>query len=636
MDNNETDTEKTDTENTVKTEFFRITGMSCIACQNRIEQELSAAPGVRSAAVSYRAGTAKVVYDTSVLTADGIRKIVESLGYGVAGGNGDAQSARTLPAWARASGLLAVIIAAALLFDRYGVALFTSFPAAQTGMRLGMLFFVGLLTSVHCIAMCGGINLTQTLAVSGPRNGIKSSLVPGLLYNGGRVVSYTITGAAAGGIGSVFSFSGRARGAVQLAAGIFMVVMGINMLGLFPFLRRIVPHLPARLGAKLSRTRAARANPFIIGLLNGLMPCGPLQAMQLYALASGSALRGAAAMLLFALGTVPLMFGLGVLSTVLSSKFTHRVMTAGACIVAVMGITMFTQGWVLSGLSLPSAGGSSPVPAVTGTGAVQAGSAVSRTENGVQTVSSTLSSGRYPAITVQQGIPVRWTIHAPPGSINGCNNRMIIPEYNIEYQFKTGDNTISFTPDKTGTFRYSCWMGMIRSSIRVVADKAAVDEAAAAPDPLAPKPSGYTIPVNDIAVARPDTYEEKHIQTVRITLTDDGFSPAVVVLQKDLPAQWIITGRSDDEGSSEMRVPAYTTIVPLQKQTENSLFVMPRESFGFSTGDGIFFGYVKVVDSLKKINTAAVKKEAAAYETLVYPDEYYNTGSGGSCCAGNQ
>jgi plastocyanin domain-containing protein len=88
----------------------------------------------------------------------------------------------------------------------------------------------------------------------------------------------------------------------------------------------------------------------------------------------------------------------------------------------------------------------------------------------VQIVNSTLRSNRYPAITVQQGIPVRWTINAPPGSITGCNYCVILYEYGIEYIFQQGDNVIEFTPSKAGKFRYSCWMGMIKSTITVLAE----------------------------------------------------------------------------------------------------------------------------------------------------------------------
>ena len=85
----------------------------------------------------------------------------------------------------------------------------------------------------------------------------------------------------------------------------------------------------------------------------------------------------------------------------------------------------------------------------------------------MQIVHSTLSSGRYPDITVQEGIPVRWTIEAPEGSINGCNYRMLIQDYGIEHTFDSGENVIEFIPEKAGTVRYSCWMGMIHGNIYV-------------------------------------------------------------------------------------------------------------------------------------------------------------------------
>jgi plastocyanin domain-containing protein len=94
--------------------------------------------------------------------------------------------------------------------------------------------------------------------------------------------------------------------------------------------------------------------------------------------------------------------------------------------------------------------------------------------DGKQIVTSTLSAGNYPNITVQVGTPVKWTINAPSGSINGCNNRINIQEYGISnYSLRQGDNVIEFTPDKTGRFQYSCWMGMIRGTIMVTESGAA-------------------------------------------------------------------------------------------------------------------------------------------------------------------
>ena len=109
----------------------------------------------------------------------------------------------------------------------------------------------------------------------------------------------------------------------------------------------------------------------------------------------------------------------------------------------------------------------------------------------MQIINSTLEPGKYPNITVYQGIPVKWIIDAPEGSINGCNYKILISEYNIEYTFQTGENVIEFTPEKTGTVTYTCWMGMIRGNIFVTdavsdeeADQAAIRKEAAEYDTL--------------------------------------------------------------------------------------------------------------------------------------------------------
>lgn len=90
-------------------------------------------------------------------------------------------------------------------------------------------------------------------------------------------------------------------------------------------------------------------------------------------------------------------------------------------------------------------------------------------ENGsIQVINSTLTGGRYPDINVKAGIPVRWVIDAPPGSLNGCNYRMIIQPYGIERGLDIGENVIEFTPEEAGVFNYSCWMGMVRGTITVM------------------------------------------------------------------------------------------------------------------------------------------------------------------------
>jgi len=86
----------------------------------------------------------------------------------------------------------------------------------------------------------------------------------------------------------------------------------------------------------------------------------------------------------------------------------------------------------------------------------------------VQYITSTITDGGYDPITVQQGIPVKWTLKVPEGSLTGCNSSIVIPEYDLQVNLKEGDNLIEFTPTQSGTYSFSCWMGMIRSSITVL------------------------------------------------------------------------------------------------------------------------------------------------------------------------
>ncbi|MBU4541186.1 MULTISPECIES: hypothetical protein [Acetobacterium] len=102
-------------------------------------------------------------------------------------------------------------------------------------------------------------------------------------------------------------------------------------------------------------------------------------------------------------------------------------------------------------------------------GAKSNGGTKATVSDGVQTVTTTLERG-YAPIVVQTGIPVKWTITAENGDLSGCNNKMLIRSYGVEQKLNVGENVVEFTPTKSGTIQYSCWMGMVGSTITVVDD----------------------------------------------------------------------------------------------------------------------------------------------------------------------
>lgn len=143
-------------------------------------------------------------------------------------------------------GTFAIIVCLYYLLQRFGVLnLLVPSMLADQAMSYGMLFVVGLLTSVHCIAMCGGINLSQCIPSGKDDSGNENrAIMPSLLYNTGRVISYAVIGFLLGGIGMILTGGAETgiplilQGILKIIAGLFMVIMGINMLGVIPVLRK--------------------------------------------------------------------------------------------------------------------------------------------------------------------------------------------------------------------------------------------------------------------------------------------------------------------------------------------------------------------------------------------------------------
>lgn len=429
-----------------------IDGMTCVNCENRIEKKLRSLHGVIDAKVSYANGQVKIRFDEGKTALYEIEQVIENLDYKVLHEKSHKQPKNGI---LKFIGVIVVLIALFMIINTFGgFNFFNLFPTAKAGMGYGMLFLIGLLTSIHCVAMCGGINLSQCVRPAEVNVVEKkaANLRPSFLYNLGRVISYTIVGGIVGAIGSVVSFSGSAKGIVAIIAGVFMIIMGLNMLGIFPWLRKFNPRMPKIFARKINEQKRSNS-PFYVGLLNGLMPCGPLQAMQIYALSTGNPVKGALSMLLFSLGTVPLMFGLGAVSSVLNKKFTSKMMTVSAALVLILGVFMFTNGMNLSGFSMPNFNENQGAVAVI--------------SGNTQTVTTKLGTNSYEPIVVKQGIPVKWIITAEEDNLNSCNGEILIPKYGIDQKLNVGENVIEFTPTQSGTVPVSCWMGMIHSSITI-------------------------------------------------------------------------------------------------------------------------------------------------------------------------
>ena len=94
----------------------------------------------------------------------------------------------------------------------------------------------------------------------------------------------------------------------------------------------------------------------------------------------------------------------------------------------------------------------------------------SKIEGDYQVVEFDLEYNDYEDIIVQKDIPVKMIIHVEKKYLTGCNSELELKDFNKKVKLEVGDNIIEFTPEKTGTYTYTCWMNMIKNNIKVVDD----------------------------------------------------------------------------------------------------------------------------------------------------------------------
>lgn len=445
----------------IKREKIKVYGMTCTSCEKRIEKEVKKLRGVINVWASFVKQCVIVEYDSEACSIGAIKKVINKIGYST-----ESQNVFKL------IGILIIVLAVIFIGNSTtGI----DMNSKLKGATYFMLFVVGVLTSIHCVGMCGGIMFSQT--IKGEANGKIAVIKPALLYNLGRVLSYTILGGIVGAVGSVFTLSIVLKAALQIFAGTFMIIMGLNMSG-FGLFRKINFKLPWSACSIKKKPKA----PFLVGILNGFMPCGPLQTMQLYALGTGSAFKGALSMFLFALGTVPLMLAFGALSGLFSKNSTKTILKFSGILVVVLGITMGTRGLALAGVNLPSITFNSKAKGV----AASKASPKLTIKNGVQIINMTADENGYTpnGLYVQKNMPVKWIIDGK--SLNSCNDIIVIPSLNKQINLQPGENVIEFTPQDSD-ISFSCGMGMIRGVIKVVDDIKSVDTSKE--DPSIPAPN---------------------------------------------------------------------------------------------------------------------------------------------------
>jgi len=437
----------------------RIDCMECQSCEKIIEKQAKTVKGVESIKTDYNTGTGELSYNPDETNIEEITKKINEKGY-VCAVEGVEEKTNGLKGVSTTIGLIVFLIGAYLILSHLNFEL----PELSQNASLLLVFTVGLLTGFHCIAMCGGFVVSYTAKEALHNKGLNFGAH--LKYGFGKTLSYTVIGGVFGLLGSFITFTPFIKGVAAFIAGLFLVLFGLNMLGLFNWFRRFRLKTPGFVEQGLSKGR--NTGPLTTGLLNGLMiACGPLQAMYILAAASGNVYYGALYMLIFGLGTLPVLLGFGLIASIVSSRFTHKLLKFSGAVVILLGLIMLNRGMVLVGATIDINGIASLNPSVN---TASQSEVIQVNSEGFQEIRMNVTrAGWEPdSFVLKKGVPVKWIIDGQ--QITSCNKAIQVPTLGLKFDIKPGLQTIEFTPKEAGTIRWSCWMGMIQGVFIVKED----------------------------------------------------------------------------------------------------------------------------------------------------------------------
>ena len=288
----------------MKTYLFHVEGMHCKACVALIESELREMKEVSSAKASLADETLEVRGDfgdkLQEHVATDITTVIAPHGYRIT-----QKKTKHNPRWHEFRAALPIAVAFIALFVALQKAGIVNLLQVND-LSYTTAFLIGIIASLStCMAVVGGLilSLSATYAKSHASHTLHG------LFHVGRLVGFAVLGGAIGLIGSAFQLGITGMFVIAVFVSLVMLVLGLNLLDLAPWLKRFQLSLPSGF---IHRIRSLQridhgTMPFLIGVATFFMPCGFTQSMQLYALSTGSATTAALLMFFFALGTLPLL-----------------------------------------------------------------------------------------------------------------------------------------------------------------------------------------------------------------------------------------------------------------------------------------------------------------------------------------
>lgn len=452
---------------------YFVKNIHCASCEILIERKLLEIPNIKFVDVSSDDNSVYIEYTDKRPSINQLNNLFEKEGYVFTNKEDileEENSGRKLLIFISTL----IIIFALFNFSNY-LANFISVDTTSSLIYFVILGFVASLSS--CSAVVGGIILSISKSFSAKKSDQKFVLINNVMFQIGRLFGYALVGAILGFIGNIFSVFNNIFPFIIIFVSIYMIYTGLNSIGIklhrkFSFFRMLPKFRFSSISSKSS---------FLIGAFTVFIPCGFTLTVQSIALVLGDPIRGALAMFFFALGTSPVLFGLGMSKSFLS-KFNLGNLFSFISGVLLIFFGIFNINSQLNVLGFPSMddiiqniknielGSSDNTNTTQNNTQSTSNLALVPIENGKQILRMNASAYGYSPnhFVVQTNIPILWVIKDNGSS--GCTNAIIAKDLfsGTLSLIRNGTTTKEFTIKKPGKYKFSCWMGMYTGTIEAV------------------------------------------------------------------------------------------------------------------------------------------------------------------------
>ena len=435
-----------------KETIFYVKGMHCASCELNIERKLLDLPSIKSVEASLNKGEVVIEYENAKPIIEELNNLFKQEGYEISeqpvkiNGKFSARDFATI---------LIVFILASLGFisiNKLGLSSLINVNAKSS--LLAFLFFGVLAGASTCATLVGGIILSMSKQWSGRQ--------PHIYFNFGRVLSYGFFGALLGFIGSKLQISLSFSSFLILAISLIMIFLAFDMLGISAF-RKFQITMPKFITRRIASEKNFKRKqmPFIIGTSTFFLPCGFTLTAQSAALLSANPIQGGLIMLFFAIGTAPILLLIGLTSAKFldNPQWSARFLKIAGAL--VLFFALFNINSQLNVFGMPSLSDIksnnflNDLPPII---------------NGKQIIKMNASTSGYnpSRLKARAGIPIRWEI--TDTGTSGCTNAIIAKDlFSDRISLTLGKTSVKeFIIEKPGTYKFTCWMGMVSGTFEAI------------------------------------------------------------------------------------------------------------------------------------------------------------------------